>query len=118
MRYEAGDLILDPLFQRRKVWEDSRSSRLIESLILEVPLPVFYLAEGADGRKEVIDGQQRSGAFFRFLHNDYPLRGLTALPRLNGKYFKDLDKPTQKMVRDSSIRTIVFERSQTRTCVS
>ena len=51
MRYEAGDLILDPLFQRRKVWEDSRSSRLIESLILEVPLPVFYLAEGADGEE-------------------------------------------------------------------
>ena len=41
MRYEGGDLVLDPLFQRRKVWEDARSSRLIESLILEVPLPFF-----------------------------------------------------------------------------
>lgn len=83
-RYTAGDLVLDPLFQRRKVWEDARSSRLIESLILEVPLPVFYLAEGADGKEEVIDGQQRLSAFFRYLDNDYPLRGMRALPQLNG----------------------------------
>ncbi len=110
MRHEAGDLVLEPLFQRRKVWEDSRSSRLIESLILEVPLPVFYLAEGADGNEEVIDGQQRLTAFFRFLHNDYPLKALKALPQLNGMYFKDLDKPTQKLIRDSSIRTITFKK--------
>ncbi len=110
MRFEAGDLVLDPLFQRRKVWEDARSSRLIESVILEVPLPIFYLAEGRDGKEEVIDGQQRLSAFFRFLHNAYPLTGLKALRHLNGKYFKDLDKPTQRLVRDSSIRTILFRK--------
>jgi hypothetical protein len=109
-RHEAGDLVLEPIFQRRKVWDDARSSRLIESLILEVPLPVFYLAEGTDGKDEVIDGQQRLTAFFRFLHNDYTLRGLKALPQLNGKLFKDLDKPTQRLVRDSSIRTILFKK--------
>src|SRR5438093_4798662 len=40
--WKGGDLILDPTFQRRKVWEDARSSRLVESALLEVPLPVFY----------------------------------------------------------------------------
>lgn len=110
MRYKSGDLVLDPIFQRRKVWEDARSSRLIESLLLEVPLPIFYLAESADGNEEVIDGQQRLSAFFRFLDNDYPLRGLKALPHLNGVLFKDLDKPLQKIVRDSSIRTITFKK--------
>jgi hypothetical protein len=110
MRSKSGDLVLDPIFQRRRVWEDSRSSRLIESVILEVPLPVFYLAEGADGTEEVIDGQQRLSAFFRFLDNEYSLRGLKALAHLNGKYFKDLDKPIQKVIRDSSIRTIVFKK--------
>src|SRR5262249_26841884 len=109
-RFEAGDLVLDPLFQRRKVWEDARSSRLIESVILEVPPPVFYLPESADGKEEVIDGQQRLSAFFRFLHNEYPLKGLKALPQLNGRYFKDLDKPTQKLIRDSPIRTILFRK--------
>jgi hypothetical protein len=110
MRYEAGDLILDPIFQRRLVWEDARASRLIESLILGVPLPIFYLAEGADGKDEVIDGQQRLSAFFRFLHNEYPLKGLKALPQLNGRYFKDLDRPTQRQIRDSSVRTVVFKK--------
>ncbi len=110
MRYKAGDLVRDPIFQRRKVWDDSRSSRLIESLILEVPLPIFYLAEGADGKEEVIDGQQRLSAFFRYLDNDYSLKGLKALPNLNGKRFQELDKPTQKLARDSSIRTIIFKK--------
>jgi hypothetical protein len=110
MRYKAGDLILDPIFQRRKVWDDARASRLIESVILEVPLPIFYFAEEADSTEEVIDGQQRLRAFFRFLDNEYALRGLKALPDLNRKKFKDLDKATQKIVRDSSVRTIVFKR--------
>lgn len=69
--YKDGDLILDPIFQRRPVWDDTRASRLIESVILEVPLPVFYLAESSDGVEEVIDGQQRLRAFFRFIDSDY-----------------------------------------------
>jgi hypothetical protein len=109
-RFESGNLVLEPHFQRRKVWDESRSSRLIESLILEVPLPVLYLAAGTDGKDEVIDGQQRLSAFFRFLHNDYSLKGLKALPQLNGKYFKDFDKPTQRLVRDSSIHTTRFKK--------
>jgi len=108
-RYLAGDLDLEPIFQRRKVWEDSKSSRLIESVILEVPLPIFYLAE-TDGKDEVIDGQQRLNAFFRFLQNEYPLQGLKALPQLKGKHFKDLDKSTQRLITNTSIRTIVFKK--------
>src|SRR5258708_1373572 len=77
-RCNSGDLVLDPHFQRRKVWDDASSSKLIESLVLEVPLPVFYLAEGTDGKQEVIDGQQRLNAFFRFLDNKYPLKSLKA----------------------------------------
>ena len=110
IRYKDGDLILDPIFQRRKVWDDIRSSRLIESAILEVPLPVFYLAESKDNKEEVIDGQQRLRAFFRFLDNEYSLRGLRAVPDYNGKIFKDLDKLTQKVIRDYSIRTIIFKK--------
>jgi hypothetical protein len=110
MRYKAGDLVLDPIFQRRQVWDDVRSSRLIESVLLEVPLPVFYLAEGSDNTEEVIDGQQRLRAFFRFLDNEYTLRGLKALPHLNEKKFRALDKPNQKLARDSSIRTIIFKK--------
>ncbi len=109
-KWKAGDLVLDPIFQRRKVWDDARSSRLIESVILEVPLPVFYMAESQDGTQEVIDGQQRLTAFFRFLDNDFALRGLKAVSNLNGKRYKDLDKTNQRLVRDCAVRTVVFKR--------
>jgi len=108
--WKAGDLILDPKFQRRKVWDDSRCSRLIESALLEVPLPVFYLAENNDGTQEVIDGQQRLNAFFRFLDNAYPLIGLRELRGLNGKHFQHLGRGTQKQVRNYPIRTVVFKK--------
>jgi hypothetical protein len=109
-RYKDGDLILDPIFQRRPVWDDARSSRLIESAILEVPLPVFYLAESQDGTEEVIDGHQRFRAFFRFIDNEYALKGLKALPDLKGERYKDLDKPTQKLIRGCSVRTVTFKK--------
>lgn len=108
--WKAGDLMLEPIFQRRKVWDDARSSRLVESVILEVPLPVFYLAESKDGTREVIDGQQRLNALFHFLDNDLALGGLRALPALNRKRFKDLDKPTQQLVRNCALRTVVFKK--------
>lgn len=107
---QEGDLVLDPIFQRRKVWDDRRSSRLVESAILEVPLPVFYVAESQDGTQEVIDGQQRLRALFRFLENEYALSKLTALDGLNGRHFKDLDKATQKAVRDCAVRVVVFKK--------
>jgi hypothetical protein len=110
MKYKGGDLILDPIFQRRPVWDLVRCSRLIESAILEVPLPVFYLAESQDGTEEVIDGQQRLRAFFNYLDNRYHLKGLKALPDLNKKFFKDLDKLTQKLILGYSIRTVTFKK--------
>jgi len=108
--WKAGDLVLTPIFQRRKVWDDARSSRLVESVILEVPLPVFYFAESQDGTQEVIDGQQRLTALFRFLDNNFPLGGLKALSHLNGQYFKDLEKGTQRLVRACAIRTVLFKK--------
>ncbi len=109
-KYQSGDLILDPIFQRRPVWDKTRSSKLVESVILEVPLPVFYFAESEDGTEEVIDGQQRLRALFNFLDNQYELSGLKALSNLNGKHFKDLDKPMQKLIAGYSLRTITFKK--------
>lgn len=109
-QYQSGDLILDPHFQRRKVWDAGRSSRLIESAILEVPIPVFYFSEEPDGRQEVIDGQQRLTSFFRFLNNEYSLKSLKAIPELVGLYFKDLDRVHQKMIRNYPVRSVVFKK--------
>ena len=108
--FKDGYLVLNPTFQRRKVWDDARSSRLIESALLEVPLPIFYLAENQDGTEEVIDGQQRLNAFFRFLDNGFALKGLKELRSLNGKTYQDLDESCQKQLRNCSVRTVLFRK--------
>ena len=110
LKYKRGDLVLDPIFQRRPVWDLGRCSKLIESVILEVPIPVFYLAESNDGTEEVIDGQQRFRAFFNFMDSQYSLRGLKALPHLNGKQFNELDKETRKVLENYSVRTVTFKK--------
>ena len=77
---KRGRLIL----QRRFVWDRKRASRLIESALLNVPLPIIYLSEQADGVEHVIDGQQRPTSFFAFIDGVFPdgkpftLRGLSA----------------------------------------
>ncbi len=60
---QDGDLILQPEYQRKYVMNIKMASRLIESILIDVPIPVVYLAEEADGTYSVIDGQQRLTSF-------------------------------------------------------
>ena len=109
-KFQRGDLILDPEFQRRYVWDNKKASLLIESVLLEVPIPVIYLAEEDNGKFTVIDGQQRLRSFFRFLNNEFKLKGLSVLSELNGKYFKDLDKEKQRKIEDTTLRVIEIRK--------
>lgn len=109
-RHKDGDLILQPHFQRYYVWDAGKSSRLIESVILDVPLPIIYLAEELDGRESVIDGQQRLTSFFEFLDGKYSLSGLQVRRDLNGKKFTDLDRGIQNKIRRAAIRAITIQK--------
>jgi hypothetical protein len=109
-RFQRGDLILDPEFQRRYVWDNKKASLLIESVLLEVPIPVIYIAEEDDGKFTVIDGQQRLRSFFRYLNNEFALKGLSVMSELNGKKFKDLDKEYQSKIEDTSLRVIEIRK--------
>jgi uncharacterized protein with ParB-like and HNH nuclease domain len=62
-----GDLILQPEYQRNFVATEQIASRLIESILLDVPIPVIYLAEEQNGNYSVIDGQQRLTSFISFI---------------------------------------------------
>lgn len=105
---DDGSLVLADKFQRRVVWDDVKASRLIESLLLNVPIPVCYFAEIENGAYSVIDGQQRLTAIYRFLKNEYPLRGLRVRPELNKKRFSQLEQPDKRLVNSRSIRCIVI----------
>jgi hypothetical protein len=107
--YENGRLIVDPEWQRQYVWDRRRASKLIESVLRDIPVPVIYLARNEEGKYEVIDGLQRLTSIFDFFNNDYHLRGLELAPELNGKTFRELPESTQSKIQDTTLRT--FELS-------
>lgn len=115
-KYKRGKLIIQPDFQRYSVWPIEKSSRLIESALLDIPLPVIYLSEGKDGKEYVIDGQQRLTAFFSFIDGRLPddkefkLKGLKVFPELNQKTFKEISEELQDKVNYCKIHTITFRR--------
>ena len=108
--YKSGYLILQPNFQRYFVWDQSKSSRLIESVLMNVPLPVVYLAQEEDGTASVIDGQQRLTSFFQFIDGQFALKNLRVLSELNGRRFANLDRTQQRVIQQCAIRSIKILR--------
>ena len=86
---DNGDIDLTPPFQRNLVWDSFRKSRLIESILLRIPLPMFYFAEELEGRLTIIDGLQRISTIKEFMENKFPLKNLQYLDNCEGRYFKD-----------------------------
>lgn len=121
---------LDPEYQRKHRWSDDISSRLIESLILNIPIPIIYISQDVDvdeeteeSRYSVIDGQQRLTAIYDFMNNQYALEGMPILKPLNGyKYeslppflIRRLEERTIKCLRidstvDPQVKYDIFER--------
>lgn len=121
-----------PKYQRRHRWSKSKQSALIESFLMNVPVPPIYLYESDINRYEVMDGQQRLNAIMEFFNNEYRLSGLKTWPALNGKNFSELpSKITRGLERAKisssilnfddlkevgpvdDIRSLVFERLNT-----
>jgi hypothetical protein len=114
-KYKKGKIDLQPEYQREYVWSQRPElpSRLIESLLLDIPIPPIYFAEMPDKRLEVIDGQQRLTTLMKFVNNEFVLRKLQRMSSLNGKNFKDLTDEQQDKIYDSSqIRSIVINTGQ------
>ena len=95
-----------PNFQRGYVWNKTQASRLIESLIINCPIPVIYLSQNADETLSVIDGNQRVNSIKLFLDNEYGLKGLSAYPELEGLYYSDLDPRLQRHILNRTLRCI------------
>lgn len=92
-----GTIDLNPEFQRKFVWDKKRQSNLVESLMLGIPIPVFYLAEGLNGTFHVIDGLQRLSTLRDFLNNNFSLRNLEHLSDYDGCSYTG-DKGAKKVL--------------------
>jgi Protein of unknown function DUF262 len=97
-----------PNFQRQYVWDDKLASKLIESVILNVPIPPCYLSENEDNELDVIDGQQRIYSLYRYLNNEFVLKNLEAIPELNGKRFFELTSKEQRKIKTHTLRCVVI----------
>lgn len=115
-KFKRGRLNIQPEYQRQFVWDKVKSSHLIESALLDIPLPMVYLSEEKDGKENVIDGQQRLTSFFSFIDgklpdgNDFKLSGLKVFTELNGKKYSELSDELQDKIRYYKIRTIKFKK--------
>lgn len=104
------EIDLAPDFQRGFVWNDiTRKSRLIESLLLRIPLPAFYFSQDEDGLFQVVDGVQRLTVINSFMNNEFKLKNLEYLTECNGKWFKNEKKPEDSL---DSIYTRRIQQTQ------
>jgi predicted transcriptional regulator len=107
---ERKDIILNPNFQRGEAWKtDKQKSELIESVLMGVPIPLFYFFETKSGVMEVVDGRQRITTFIDFFNNKFPLTYLPYLSNLNTKYFKDLEPRLQAKIEDYQIMINIIQ---------
>jgi hypothetical protein len=97
--------IFIPEYQRNFVWDKTRQSKFIESVLLGLPIPYIFTAD-SDGRLEIVDGSQRLRTLAAFLLNDLVLRDLDVLTELNGFSHDNLTKARQRKLQNSTIRMI------------
>ena len=107
-RIADGGYVMDPDFQRDFIWPEGKQSKLIESVLMRIPLPVFYLAEDAMGRMVVVDGLQRLSTFRRFADGGLRLR-LPERPDLNGKRFDDLHPKLRNRIEDCNLTLYILD---------
>lgn len=107
-RVEKGAFVMNPDFQRDFIWTVEKQSKLIESILMRIPLPVFYLAEDQQGRMIVVDGLQRLSTFRSYLDNELVLR-LPEQKELDGKRFKDLSPKLQNRIEDCNLILYVID---------
>jgi uncharacterized protein with ParB-like and HNH nuclease domain len=117
--HKSKELVINPDFQRLFRWPESKQSQLIESLILELPVPSIYVIEVQDGVYELIDGLQRISSYFHFRgkHPDYlgvekflVLKECDVLPQLNGLTYESLPQAIQIKLKRHFIRMEVLRR--------
>lgn len=114
--HAANEVVIDPEYQRLFRWSLEQRSRLIESVLLGLPLPQIFLIENADGVLELIDGLQRVSSVLQFINHEQlnldPLviEGCDLLSDLNGKSFDDLPLSLRLRLKRSPIRAVIIKK--------
>lgn len=109
-KLELGEINLQPDFQRHIVWDETRQSRLIESILIRIPLPAFYLDAVDDDNWLVIDGLQRLSTLDKFCNkNELELKNLEFLIELEGKTFNQIPRKFQRRIEDTKLNIYTIQ---------
>ena len=120
-RIRFGEIELSPEFQRASdIWDDRAKSRLIESMLIRIPLPAFYIDATDENRWVVIDGQQRLTAIKQFVldnkenenedGNSFRLSNLEFLTQFNGKSYQEIPRNYQRRINETQITIYLIEK--------
>ena len=109
-RIEYGEIDLAPDFQRLSgIWNAERKSRLIESLLLRIPIPVFYVAADDEENWAVVDGVQRLSTIHDYVTGKFPLTRLEYRGELDGQRYGDLPRAMQRRISETQFVVNVIE---------
>lgn len=115
--HREGEIIIRPEYQRLFRWSNEQRSRLIESIILQLPIPPIFLVENEDGVLELIDGLQRTSSVLQFLDNNaigeprLQLTGCDIIKSINDMYFENFPVAVRMRIKRTPIRAIVIKKS-------
>ena len=110
-RIKENEIDLEPDFQREQMWNHLRKSRLIESLLLRVPIPAFYVAADDEDHWKVVDGIQRLSSINSYINNDFLLKKLEYLSDFEGKRYEDLPRAMQRRIKETELVVNVISPS-------
>jgi uncharacterized protein with ParB-like and HNH nuclease domain len=102
-----------PDYQRDFTWDSERQAKLIESIILGLPIPFIFVAENKDGSWEIVDGSQRVRTLYAFVNNNLQLSKLNAISSLNGYKFEELEESRKGKFLNTALRIIVLSEETT-----
>lgn len=102
-----------PEYQRDFTWEEDRQSKLIESIVLGLPIPFIFVAENKDSSWEIVDGSQRIRTLHAFVNNSLRLGNLKSISSLNGYTFEELEESRQGKILNTALRIIVLSEETT-----
>ena len=111
-RIDEEALDLAPDFQRHaNIWRDGAKSRLIESILIRIPLPAFYIDATDEDKWLVVDGLQRLSALKQFM-SDKTLRlcGLEYLTNLDGKTYDEIERRYQRRIQETQVTVYLIEK--------
>lgn len=108
-RIERKDIETAPDFQRESVWRQKQKSELIESVLMGIPIPVFYFFEKKDGKIQIVDGKQRISTFMDFMNDQFDLKQLNIIKSIRGKKFSSLELIQQRKIEDYQIDAYIIQ---------